>query len=118
MLVELTKETRPFRIRIVVILVAVLIIVGSFVYLLYDTNRGSLDMSGKSIYVIDKDSMDGDVNGFFAPDPYHPDIKVPVTIDSFPAHSMAIVKNMTVEELQRALGVGSVVAFKDPRLYG
>lgn len=118
MLVELTKETRPFRIRMIVILIAVLIVVGSFLYLLYDTNRGSLDMSGKSIYVIDQDSMDGDVHGWFAPDPYHPDEMVPVEVDSFSSHSMAVVKKMSVAELQESLILGSVVAFKDPRLHG
>jgi hypothetical protein len=80
----------------IIILVACACLVGGCVYILYDFNGGSLDLSDREVVLVVTDSMDGDVRGY--------------AVDSFPADTLLMVEHVPDHE-KRFLRVGEVITY-------
>jgi len=80
----------------IILLVACACLVGGCVYILYDFNGGSLDLSDREVVLVVTDSMDGDVRGY--------------AVDSFPADTLIMVQHIPDHE-KRFLRVGEVITY-------
>ncbi len=85
------------RLTIIASVAAIAIVAVAASAVIYDLNGDSLDLSGRQALLIVSSSMDGDVHEY--------------AVDSFPAHSMAMARNLSESE-KKEISVGDVILFR------
>jgi len=94
---QLLKDQDGWSVKKIATLVAVVAIIAAALYVVYDFNGHSLDLSNRQALVVVTDSMAGE------PQPYE--------ISTIPVNAMVMIHNMSADDIFANAKIGDVLAF-------